>query len=86
MNPTQHPSNNRVLSAPAGWDHSQAPVHALAITDTVLQGAPCIASFWRPDAAELAALNAGGLVMLHVIGRTMPPVALAVTVPGGPAA
>lgn len=82
MNPTQHPSNNRVLGAPAGWDQKQVPVHALAVTDTVLDGAACVASFWRPTNEELTALNAGGLVMLHVIGMSMPPVALAVTSPG----
>lgn len=84
MTPTQHPSNNRVLGAPPGWNQRELPVRALAVTDTVLEGIPCIASFWRPDAEELAALNAGGLVMLHVVGRSLPPVALAVTAPEVP--
>lgn len=81
MNPTQHISNNRVLGAPAGWDQKELPVHALPITDTTLDGIACVASFWKTDPAELAALNAGGLVMLHIVGRTMPPAAIAVTEP-----
>lgn len=81
MNPIHHPSSTRVLQAPEGWDQDRAQVQALAITDTHLNGVPCLASFWQPDADELAALNAGGLVMLHIIGRNMPPVALAVTLP-----
>lgn len=79
MNFIRHPSNNRVLGAPPGWNHGELPVDALAVTDHVTRGHPCVASFWQPDAAELAALNAGGLVVLHVVGRTMPPVALVVS-------
>lgn len=81
MKPERHPSNTRVLNAPKGWDQDTLPVDALPITDTALEGVPCVASFWRPDADELAALAAGGMVMLHVIGQTMPPVALGVTIP-----
>ncbi|MBT2326103.1 hypothetical protein J7E62_27620 [Variovorax paradoxus] len=78
MRPTQHPSNNRVLGAPAGWDQSELPCGALAITDTVVDGMPHVVSFWRPTAEELATLNAGGTVALWIVGRTMPPAALCV--------
>ncbi len=78
MNPTQHPSNNRVLGAPKGWDQSALPCGALAITDMDIEGMPAVVSFWRPDAAELAALNAGGLVALQIFGQTMPPAAVGV--------
>ena len=78
MRPTQHASNNRVLGAPVGWDQGELPCGALAITDAMQGGVPCVVSFWRPDAAELAALNAGGLIYLSVVGRTMPPMGLGV--------
>jgi hypothetical protein len=78
MRPTQHSSNNRVLGAPPGWDQGELPCGALAITDAVQGDVPCVISFWRPDAEELAALNAGGLVYLSVVGRTMPPMGLGV--------
>lgn len=76
MNPAQHHSNTRVLNAPAGWNQSQLPVGALPVTDTVQAGVPTVLSFWRPDAEELARLNAGGMVCLSVIGRNMPPVSI----------
>lgn len=76
MKPTQHHSNTRTLNAPAGWDQSQLPVGALPITDTVQAGVPTVLSFWRPDAEDLALLNAGGLICLSVVGRNMPPVSI----------
>lgn len=78
MNRTQHPSNNAVLGAPIGWDQKDLPCGALPITRTMCEGKPAVASFWKPTAEELAALNAGGSVVLWVIGETMPPVALCV--------
>lgn len=84
MNYVQHPSNNRVLGAPTGWDQNALPCSALPVTDTVQDGVAGVASFWRPDADELKALQAGGLVVLNVIGRTMPPVQLLVVAPEQP--
>ncbi|QHI99336.1 hypothetical protein GT347_15945 [Xylophilus rhododendri] len=81
MNFFQHSSNNRVLGAPAGWYQGALPVGALPITDVMQNDVPSVVSFWRPDAAELAALNAGGAVMLFVVGRTMHPVRVEVTTP-----
>ena len=78
MRPTQHPSNNRVLGAPAGWDRSELPCGALAITDQIIDGVPHVVSFWRPDADDLAKLNAGGTVALWIVGRTMPPASVGV--------
>lgn len=78
MNRTQHPSNNAVLGAPAGWDQKEIPCGALPITRTECQGVPAVVSFWRPTSEELAALNAGGSVALWVMGHTMPPVSLGV--------
>ena len=76
MRPTQHSTNNRVLGAPAGWDQEELPCDALPITDADMNGFPCVVSYWRPDAADLAALNAGATVALSICGRTMPPACL----------
>lgn len=81
MNFIQHSSNNGVLGAPAGWDQDALPVGALPVTHLLQGDVPSVASFWQPDAAELAALNAGGVVMLSVVGQTQPPVLLQVTTP-----
>ena len=78
LNKIQHPSNNGVLGAPAGWDQGHVPCSALAITRTEVDGLPVVVSYWRPDADELAVLNAGGSVALHVAGTSMPPVMLTV--------
>lgn len=74
MNPTQHPSNNKVFGAPEGWDQQTMPCQALPVTVQLVDDQPCIVSYWRPTADELAQLVAGGLVGLHIYGRGMPPV------------
>lgn len=78
MKPISHASNNRALQAPAGWHQSGLPVDPLCITDQVIEGVPCVWSFWKPDAEELAALNAGMPVILSLVGHTMPPALLMV--------
>lgn len=80
MQKIQHPSNNGVLGAPAGWDQGELPCNALPITRTHVGDLPAVLSYWRPDADELAALNAGGAVRLWVVGATMPPVILDVEI------
>jgi len=60
MQKIQHPSNNGVLGAPAGWDQGELPCNALPITRTHVGDLPAVVSYWRPDAEELAVLNAGG--------------------------
>ncbi|KAB8062104.1 hypothetical protein GCN74_03510 [Janthinobacterium sp. FT14W] len=64
MQKIQHPSNNGVLGAPAGWDQAELPCNALPITCTHVGDLPAVLSYWRLDAGELAALNAGGAVRL----------------------
>lgn len=78
MNRIQHPSNNAVLGAPAGWDQAEMTCGALPITRTENDGVPCVVSFWRPTAEELSRLQAGESVALWVVGSTMPPVAVEV--------
>lgn len=78
MRPTQHPSNNRVLGAPAGVSQEELPCSAIAVTDIMHAGVRAVASFWEPSAEERAAIAAGALVMLVVPGSTMMPAALEV--------
>ena len=78
MDRTQHPSNNHVLGAPVGWDQKELPCSALPVTRVEQDGMPAMVSFWRPTAAELAALNKGGTVALWVYGVAHPPVAVGV--------
>ena len=61
MNKIQHPSNNGVLGAPAGWDQAELPCGALPITRTHVGDLPAVVSYWRPSVEELAVLNSGGL-------------------------
>jgi hypothetical protein len=62
-----------VLGAPVDWDGS-----AECIGLPVVQTQTGYASFWRPSREELAALNAGAFIALHVWGRAHPPVAIEV--------
>lgn len=78
MRATQHPTSTRVLGAPQGWSQAELPCNAIAITDEVHQGIRMVSSYWKPSAEELAALNAGQLVRLVIVGATMPPVAIEV--------
>ncbi|WP_041742292.1 hypothetical protein [Collimonas fungivorans] len=79
MNFIQHPTNNAVFGAPVGWDQDVVPCSALPVTITELDGAPAVASFWKPTAEELHVLVDGGSVVLYVLGTCMQPVALAIT-------
>ncbi|MGV8869280.1 MAG: hypothetical protein ACOH2S_20355 [Janthinobacterium svalbardensis] len=78
MNKIQHPSNNGVLGAPAGWDQGALPCSALPITRTHVGDLPAVVSYWRPSVEELAVLNSGGSIALWVLGATMAPVNLSV--------
>lgn len=78
MNKTQHPSNNKVLGAPQGWDQSQGTCDALPVTRIDTTQGPAVCSYWKPTREEIRMLAAGGLVELLIMGETMPPVALGV--------
>lgn len=68
----QHPLCDDVLGAPKGVSIEEC--RALPILRFVENGQPQIASFWKPDAEELAFLNAGRAVVLIVWGHTHAPV------------
>jgi hypothetical protein len=71
---TQHPSNNRVLGAPAGWDQQALPCNALPVTFQSDETGPCFTSFWQPSDAEKKAIADGALVKLSIFNSTHPPV------------
>ncbi len=78
MNRAQHSSNNAVLGAPKGWQQDELSCDALPITRTDVDGKPAVVSFWRPSKAEVALIQAGGLIAVWAIGNTVPPMSVMV--------
>ncbi|MCO8251122.1 hypothetical protein [Comamonas thiooxydans] len=78
----QHPPNNAVLGAPAGWNQKTLSCNALPVTRTDWDGVPAVVSFWTLTPAEVEAIKVGQPVALWVAGCTMPPVALMVEAKG----
>ena len=76
MNYVQDPLCNAVLGAPPGTKIEEC--HALPVLRFVEDGREMVASFWKPDAEELAALNAGKSVVVMVWGTTQAPMMVAV--------
>jgi hypothetical protein len=75
VRPTQHRSNNDVLSAPPGMDVEAC--RPLAITRVQYSdGTPGVWSYWHPTDEERAAIASGALVRLGVLGVTHPPMHL----------
>lgn len=74
----QHASNNMILKAPEDMpDCETVPATLVFDSDTETR----VLTFWRPTEEELAALNKGHSVCLHVFGRAHPPVSLTVEGP-----
>ena len=69
MTPEHNRFCNMLLDPPSG---EEADVESLPVFDT----GESLISFWRPSEAELAALLAGGLITLTIMGATHPPVLL----------
>lgn len=67
----KHPLTNRIQTAPAGMDD----VNDLPVV--VLQGVQY--SFWKPDAEELALLNAGHSIALGVWAEQHPVVSVGIS-------
>ncbi len=75
MIPARIQNCTRVLGAPVGWTpETSGPCRGLPIRDSVSGDMPVMESAWEPTPAELAALNAGGKVVLRVVGTAHPPV------------
>ena len=75
MIPHHFHGQSRVLEAPEGWDHKEQgecvglPVRYERETDGRVWGCT---SAWKPTAEELAALNAGGAVLVTCVGGQPP--------------
>lgn len=81
MNPAPHPSATRRFGAPADWSvENNGECGTLEIADVVgAGGVPFMESLWRPEPEEIAALNAGGAVILGISGQVHPVVYVGVT-------
>lgn len=77
MHIRKHPSNNGNFGAPN--DMQDGSCAGLPVTTTRDEYGIWHNSFWKPTAAELAALNAGGSLVLQIRGPGHPVVALGVT-------
>ena len=73
MTPFKPRDANKTYTAPEGKEDDVQSLH-------VIDHEGKLYSYWRPDAEELVALNAGGAVRLCVWGRGHPVVALDATV------
>ena len=72
----------RISNATRILAESQDEYYCLAILDEVgPDGVPTMTSVWELTPAELAELNAGGLVRLTIQGRGHPPVSLSTQPP-----
>jgi hypothetical protein len=83
MKPIQHVSTNVILKAPADLPVSKCADMPATIISWE-NGGRGVISYWRPDAAELALLNAGNCVRVFAIGASQPPLALGVDGDGAP--
>lgn len=78
MKPVCISGATHVFGEPKDWDAAtQGPCGALHVREVIDPDiGPELRSAWQPDADELAILNAGGVVILNVVGDGHPPVAL----------
>lgn len=90
MVPVHFRGQHRVLEAPPEYDHRNGKVGeivGLPVRFLIAYGDDGATihlgyrSVWRPSPGELAALNAGGGIMLDVLNRFQPPVAVGVCPP-----
>lgn len=72
----KHPACTRVLGAPPGMEDS---VNALPVAELSTEIGVGLFSFWKPDAEELAMLNAGHALALGVYSHQHPIVSMGVT-------
>lgn len=75
----------RLIGAPKDWDQRlDGDCVPLPVADAVdpLSGHNFMYSVWRPTAAEIEALQAGGAIRLGVAGHVHPVVNMTVLAPG----
>jgi len=64
---------NRRLTAPADWNEAeQGKCFDLHVRLSLAGGVPIAESAWEPTPEELAILNAGGSIVLRVVGGQPP--------------
>ncbi|MBT2326122.1 hypothetical protein J7E62_27720 [Variovorax paradoxus] len=70
MTPKKHPSNNKIVRKPEGWDDQGGKLElpAIDITQGRLYGRDVFVSWWKPTEDELMCLIRGGHVQLCCIG------------------
>lgn len=86
MTPARIENATTVLGAPAGWeDQTDLPCAGLPVRVDIVEGMPCLVSAWTPLPEEIAAIVAGGAVILHIFQDQHPVVALGVSRPPEPA-
>jgi hypothetical protein len=71
-----HSTCNDVLGVSA--EQAAEGVVPLPINRSSEDGLPCVESFWKPDALELAAINAGHPILVRVMGHRHPPIFIGV--------
>jgi len=75
MKPVIFKGYDLALNAPKDWKPSRdGECSTLCVRFSEYGGLPSQLSYWKPDAAELKALNEGYSVCLGVVGLTHPPV------------
>jgi hypothetical protein len=75
MNPMRFERSNTVMRRPESMTEEQCfDVHAFIGQD--IDGMPVVITKWQPTAEERTRLALGEPVWLHIIGHTMPPVAI----------
>lgn len=76
MTPIRFPEANAHFGPPDNLEESQChtiAVHKTTIAQGSCEGLPLLVTAWKPDARELAALNAGGGVFLSFVSSGLPP-------------
>jgi hypothetical protein len=72
----KHSTCNATLGVSA--EQAAAGIVPLPINRAQEDGVPVVQSFWKPDADELAYLNAGHPIVLSVFGHTHAPLRISV--------
>ena len=75
----KHPFCNKRLTPTAGMTENECRTLHVYQEPATDESFPAVSSFWTPEPDELATLNAGGSVMLRIIGYTHPPLSMRVS-------